>query len=774
MQNKVACMMSLFPMILLRCAGLPYPFGNPVLSPENQQESRENEAFARLLAAFDDLLNSLPVSPLRLQVYNARKAFYQRKKSPGKALLQPLEPLKGQPAAAHFFQCFAEWDTLSKGALSRQNAREIWLQAEYKQVLRAAREEPFQRALLFASHDLLEAIAGIDPASEKFGKKERQALLSACQYLTRGALKTSPFSRFTTVGLLDLRHETPALPAGMSTRAWITPNVALLPAFYACFLQQPAFYRQLSLHLNPSLRQHAEHLEWLYFDGEREAFQSVAIQPAIRLVMQAFASRRELPFMELQLLLQEQVDASAEKLEDFIRELTDFGLLSWNLPETGASADWLSNLIRYLSHLPAADVFSEWIFMLQQIRATARALPFKTVAEALRDMQSLQHSLNELFEKHHQPAPALPASRLFFEDVEALPENISIIPKELENWTTDLQNCLKNCPPGPVPEFRTQLATRAEQLLAPGENMNFLDFCRAFFEHPPQTETRRSAPDCPVVGALLMPFEENGKKRAVVNALYPGGGKLFARWLHLFPEHARSTLEAWQGDELMLFPWQGWSNANFQPFTRKNTLAVPDGKFNGSDKALLLSELQVKRTATGPVLTDGGGKRLLFTDLGLEAPEWRPPVMQLLWHLGVPYISTAFFPEGEKQALEDGVIFTERIEYQSLVLRRSKWLIPPEAWHAVLAARSGAVFFDRIGEQFRAWQIPRQIFVRPLADREKPQFIDLHSPLSVLLLEKMMRKHEGALFQVEEMLPLPEQWITGAALEITVEFRTSS
>ena len=84
--------------------------------------------------------------------------------------------------------------------------------------------------------------------------------------------------------------------------------------------------------------------------------------------------------------------------------------------------------------------------------------------------------------------------------------------------------------------FRSKLYQFARDYLKEGEAIDFLTFSQRFLEAWNQLGTEQL--DAPSysgkMGALLQVFEENGNYKAVVNALYPGGGKLFARWLPLF------------------------------------------------------------------------------------------------------------------------------------------------------------------------------------------------------------------------------------------------
>jgi hypothetical protein len=265
--------------------------------------------------------------------------------------------------------------------------------------------------------------------------------------------------------------------------------------------------------------------------------------------------------------------------------------------------------------------------------------------------------------------------------------------------------------------------------------------------------------------------------------MYPGGGKLFARWLPLFSATLTEQLEFWHNSVQTMvldFPWQGWSNANFQPTFSKISLAVPDGRVRHSPggQALFLSDLAIRLDGRGfPQLFEKQQKRaILFTDLGLEAPETRPPVMQILWHLGVPIVSSgALLPDGfkwEKQGLE--ILHRPRVEYKSLVLARAAWVLPSSVWEKIFSEEK--LQAERIGlgvAAIKALGIPARFFGQFTENREKPQFFDLESPISALLFEKTLRAGVGNLL-LTELLPMPEQWLGDRAWEFVLEFQDSS
>ena len=74
----------------------------------------------------------------------------------------------------------------------------------------------------------------------------------------------------------------------------------------------------------------------------------------------------------------------------------------------------------------------------------------------------------------------------------------------------------------------------------------------------------------------------------------------------------------------------------------------------------------------------------------------------------------------------------------------------------------GVVSLKRIG-------VPRWFFAQFMGEKEKPQFYDLESPISMLLLDKKLQRGAGNL-RLTEMLPRPDQWLGDRVGEFVVEF----
>ncbi len=799
---------SIFPMTLIRSGGLPLSAWTPLacgIPDWVALNKAEDHAMEELLHAFDTTLYALPESSLRTAVYNARKDFFQRRKKPSANFEASIQ---ADGDLTQLLDSLRLWHKTQEEKQAAEILFEQNLAANFHslQAITKSHEETLRRALLFASHDLLAVLpAFAEKPVTDFDKKDRRTAFSLLQYLTRAVFKTSPLGRFTTVQVWDLPgivgvtqshpDNMPEIGGWLDSKSLITPNVALLPAIYEVLLREPVFYQSLTVALNPCITSADSKEGWLYFDGEREAFQQMEPDLVADFVVNLLLEKqRKMRFPEIIKHLENEVEATKPQLQSLVNQLIDIGLLEWQLPERGLAPSWCTSLYNYLGYLPSSSVLTEAAYLLQWLRTAARTMPFQTILEAQHLQREAVQESKKFLEKHGGEMPPIPPEQIFFEDIS---QNVAVdLPQGvMEHLVVQLAECWQQKESYRLPSFRSRLYDFAETAIPDGENIEFLTFSRAFLE----SEARRSAGSKDPrtaessklsessssprhrgkIGALLQIFQENGQYKAVVNAMYPGGGKLFARWLPLFPLEVLEAVKSWCNSGQVItasFPWQGWSNANFQPAISDISMAVPDGRAMGSSggRTILLGDLALRKDEHGlPQLVEKQSNQIIvFNDLGLEAPETRPPVMQVLWHLGVPAVSSlSLLPKGFGSELNNGIRHRPRLEFQSLVLARAAWELPPEVWGKLFPDKQSQA--ERIGMGIAALMalgIPPLFFGQFTGRGEKPQFYDMESPISMLLLEKNLRGGSGNLL-LTEMLPTPAQWLGDRVGEFVVEFQ---
>ncbi|HRI58884.1 MAG TPA: hypothetical protein PK228_04155, partial [Saprospiraceae bacterium] len=150
--------MTILPLMLIRAAGLPSHWLDDLATFRASENESATTAAAAVRHAFDIALSALQASPLRTAVYNARREFFQKRKLPSASFIQRLEQNRGRPEIVQLIESLDDWSRYliaeGKNAHEYENA----LFSNYRLLQRAAKDETLCRALLFASHDLLERL----------------------------------------------------------------------------------------------------------------------------------------------------------------------------------------------------------------------------------------------------------------------------------------------------------------------------------------------------------------------------------------------------------------------------------------------------------------------------------------------------------------------------------------------------------------------------------------------------------------------------------------
>jgi len=770
---------NIFPLLLVRTAGLPLQWPScsneelTILHRSFADATDQLQSAAALVKSVFEQEKDVLLPDARLQkiITNTRRRL--RQETFASAIVIDPYLQKKRPDLARLFDNLNE--KISNKQLIVNHLRDKFaalVLAERKALIQYAGHETIRRSLLFTSHSLLGELPDLASSNpENWHKKERRTALSLLHYFTRAATKTTPLSRLATVHLqyldrptADTEEQTPVF----STNKHIaTPNVALLPGLYDVLLREPAFFNTLGIRLNPGLIPTDNGFEWLHHDGTQERFQRHDTNTSLQRIRAFFEQQQQdIRFCDLTTALAMEAEDSPEDIQGYVFQLIDHGFIEWLWPEKGFSPGWCGGLYNYLGFLPASAMLTDAAYLLQWLRTAARSISFQSISEARETQCEALAQCRTFFERYDGACPVAAPEHVFYEDVEA-PAQDHLPVEVVQKGTHDFSNAIKNAAPYRITGLRAALILFGRQMLQTGESMPFLTFCRLFLE---QKERSQSAEvienqiNLEKTGALVQFYKtSSGEYRAVLNALYPGGGKMMARWLHLFPAGVREQLQNWWPDETFAFPWQDWNNTNFQPVFAPEALAVPGGRV-GEANGIALRDLLVFRDADGLQLREKIHKRqVVFSDLGLEAPNARPPVIQVLWHLGVPFISAGIFTQNaDWDMLQVGVFWRKRIEYQSLILERAAWRVAPHVCQSRFIDSSLEAFEQFISTRniLSEWDVPRFFFAG--FSNGKTRFFDQNSPMLMQDFIKMLQQQVNEDLCLSEMLPEPDQWIVEA------------
>jgi hypothetical protein len=778
-------MAATFPYSIIRKAGLPFEtlqaFRGDFLELDRMVDESSQllqAAISTTLQVLDNTLIELPESLLRTQVYNARKAFFQKNKC--------SQVIENEPVMAAFKTYQVALQKKDAAFIAYEKAWEDIVQVSYTQLQEIAQNKDLQRGLLFSSLDLLQQIPHFLQAPPLyFAQKERRIAISLLKYATRMATNTTPLSHFATIGiskkepveedpmLLDLpedipnRRFSPNFLHTSSDTIKVTPNVALLDGIYGILLQQPVFYRSLKLVLNPMITgEESERYSWWHFNGEAEAIQELNIGGAAQFIVTYLIDHQRItPLTTLSEVLSDATGTASNAAEDYLLALVAAGLLSWELPEYGLSPSWCGRLYQYLGFLPGGSseaVITDTAFLLQWLRTAARTLPFQSIETAQETLKDTADQISVYFKKYAGLIPPIPTEQLFYEevrrDVTGYEKRVDYLEfgqkiyqiwkkkpaKPYENLRAKIHICLEN---GPL-----TLAQLSRALVNLPETV------------PPSVPVPLSKTGFPV-GFLFQVFRANdGTEKAVLNAAFPGGGKLIARWLHLLPEEVTIAMRVYlaQYPNLYQFSWYQRFNANFQPKLLAQTLAVPEG--DAPHQGILSGQIKVQKNNAGQITLfyPTTGTTVMLTDPGLEEMYSKPTFIQAVLLSGLPRVDTVLMRQAVWEDTIEHVAFSARQEETGIVLQRAAWRFAPDFWKSCLS-ESGFSFFMTVRKKLKNAGLPALFWVK--RPKEQPQMMDLDSPLHVMVLEKII-KNAGIAQVFEEMLPIPEGYSTEIGVEL--------
>jgi hypothetical protein len=756
----------IFPYAIHRVAGWPYDWpdaSHALLAEQAFWDAKTvlEAAHARFLQALETEKAQPLLRPEQQKAWATMRRRLQRL-SPEENLSDVVFPdaLSGGLGAA--------WAQRQRSLAAWAQAHNLWqaafeaLREQEQLALQQIANQGFMRnALLFCSHSLLLALptfAAKSPAD--WDKKDRQLAFSLLRYYLRGCLQATPLGRFATVSAqrwdAAAEPESEESPFAELDKQAVTPNVALLPAFYAVLLQHPAFYEALALRLNPSLLRSATGFDWLHWDtAQQERLQHADAHDLLAEIADFMAHRpgQQAGYGLLKDFLVEKNFTQPEFSHQIISTLTQNGFLEWVLPESGRSASWCGNLYNFLGFLPSSAQLSEAAYLLQWLRTAARTLAFQPIEAALATQQEAVALCRAFFEKYGGAFPDIPAEQVFYQDV-AADVPLDVPPDDIASLVEQVLAALPQ-QARQASELTKRLWHFAQQCLKPDESMPFLDFCRRFLSESPAEQAAGVQVPLPHrVGALLRFFQmPDGAWHAQVVALYPGGGKMAARWLHLFPAQLRETLQAQWPQGVLAFPWQRWYNANFQPPVGNGRLALPDGRAGEGLPLLRLNSLALRHGGSGELFLENmdDGTPVVFSQLGLENPENLPPTMRILWHLGMPALSAADWQPQGPGNWQNGVFVRQRLEYQRLVLKAAQWQVPQQTWADWQEAfpQEPALRFAAFRRRLVSLGLPR--FFEARLPGHDPLHLDRDSPLQLQYLERCVQAAAGPFWLLEDL-----------------------
>jgi Lantibiotic dehydratase, N terminus len=713
-----------WPLSRLRALAVDF---TPALERREKFQQALLDAKKVLLAALDEALEQMSPSAERTVIYNVRKLVFQGKKTTS----QSIVTLQGTNLSVLFEQMWlCELECQQADQEFEAFYYEAWM--ENRQTLHNwTQDETIQRTLLFTSHDLLQQLSRCKPPSaERWDKNERSAIFSLLRYGCKMATQTSPLSRFASVNIQTFSAQTnyDDEPELGRENIKITPNVALLPHFYAVLRGSSSFVQAQKCRVNPSLWLTDEQVFWCFTKDQEEQLQQANCTPL--LVHLAEKGQQSLDFNHLCAEIQSLTAADLLEVQQYLLKLFEVGVLEWIWPVDGYSPGWCGQLYQYLGFLAEGSQDERVVqtaFLQQWLRTAARTIPYQSVDEARQTQVEAFEQVRLFFERYdYQMPPELRAETLFYEDM-AHSECYTFDEAAIVNAVAAVKSQMESRPI-PVSEVYGRLWTLAHA----HENGISLTETVAELTQGEFDAISSVSPQPTHGGWVLRPSADHNWR---VHHFYPGTGKLAARWLHLFPARYTTHYQE-RAAAYYAFPVHAPFNANFQPPLGKACLSA-NSRFQQGE---LVQNWRIKAGQDGALnVLDANGQQIVMHDLGLEAQEAKSLSAQLLF-------AAAVSPQHIGELKQESVVELPTNYFINPVRlnRTQEWL-----W---------------LREKLMNIGLNCPFFIT--TDQHAAQYIDPNSPMLIQLLLQILQQADAGMCQVwaAEFGPFDH------AIELVVEY----
>ena len=357
---------------------------------------------------------------LRRDVHNLRRPSPKHLKSARRALTPAAA------AALDDFAAAAERRDRTLAELPSLHTAEV--ESARRRFRRWVADADLRKGLQLSSRSLsgnLERYLATPP--QALTAKERQIERGLLRYLSRMAMKTTPFGTFTALApgrLVDGGEE----GAGATElelvgdprrkRSLVRLNKRICGVVLGEALADDRVRRQLGVELNSTLHDDDGRWRFLTADGEREAFRRLDPNPVLDLYRDLLAAGpRRLGDLEARLVADPRLEADADTVAAFTARLLDLGFLRLRTGVPPQEAEWDRPLRRALAPV-GGEAATHAVAFLDRMRAVCDAFAAASPDQRRRLLADAGRTMSDAYEELAQRS----SSRLvvpFYEDAGA-------------------------------------------------------------------------------------------------------------------------------------------------------------------------------------------------------------------------------------------------------------------------------------------------------------------------------------------------------------------
>ncbi|HHH50008.1 MAG TPA: hypothetical protein ENK52_03410 [Saprospiraceae bacterium] len=677
-------------------------------------------------------------------------------------------------------------------------------------------ETDLKNSLALSSHSFVERLLSYHQKPiNTFRKKERQTEIKFLQYLARSCAKTSPFSSLTKLAAWNIEKSESPFPI-YNNRITINRQIFFLLKSY--LKNDSDYYANLNIRLNTTIWKKENQYLFLLNINNLESIIELERADILDFIIARLPSSKNYALLIEE--LKSELDFDESSLDHYLQSLIAQGFLEWEWPVNPDARDWVNVMLLHFQNCSDFYVKEQFIDFCKRLQTTtndfANSDLLKRIAlqkQSLADWNLLKEyldnkQLKDQFDFSNQIK--LSPEKIFYEDCTAtlekhpskafLSERLSLLKKCLrisasfieKQKQKELLNCFlnKNENKEPIPFLQfyqhyyqsKKQAKSVNQKTSIGNSKQEVAVLQAFsFQNGILSITKEqllnlskaiSTRKEPIPFSSLIQIAGN---QLVVNAVAPGYGKLYTRFLPLFPKEMENELKNYNKllTQKEIFV-ENKDASHFNTNIESDILDVEIAHTQSADiqqqKHVGLKDIVVARSSTKDKLKlfhRLSQKEIKIIDLSIESLETRSPSFQLLQKFSneSPSIKTLLILLNQEYKIQYGnILFYPRIEIaKKLILQRKKWIIPKDEIPNRKKYNSFYDYFKAINNWRKSIDLPQYVFVKlslkqnlNSRTQHKPQLIDFQSPLFMQLFQKISNK-EITNLQIEEMLPKPDQ-----------------
>ena len=478
--------MDLFPHILSRVGGIEFKEVKSLSFQKMKyvelllQKEQELEIHSQKInQSFQDVFHKTNDYRFRAILKNAQKDFFNRRFSFVKKIKKHLLSFR---ESKNVNVLLIEIDGFQKNIIHLEKLRtdfdKIFQKEWYRQLqfLQGVSQiENFQKGILQSSPSLFQQLSKFqNKSTDDFRKKEMQTARAVAQYFYRVATKTSPFSHFTTLEMLDLSDGIYQSKNEEKTSSVLQYNNFLLVEIKELLLQNTSFFRQMELRLNPSLKK--ENGVFLFLKNERniETFQRLEASEVL-LLLSSKMFTKIIRFDKMVALLMEAVEAKRADLEVFLLSLLENGFLEWQWEVSNLSFDWEIHFLNWLLELDDFLEKNKWIILLEKLIQSKKEYQNATAQNRFFIQKNIQKKLEEIGVKD------IRQELIFFEEVRS-GHGFQVSEKEIKPIVQSLDTLLRLLEPLMQDEMKSKICFFWKNNFRDSDSIPLLKFYEKFFQ----------------------------------------------------------------------------------------------------------------------------------------------------------------------------------------------------------------------------------------------------------------------------------------------------